>query len=608
MIPRPSNSRRDRRRPWIAVASVVGVLGCAWVEGAASPPLEVGVVATENPATPGGSGDTVHRAAFADELYPSAAQCRTCHPGHYREWSASPHAYAQISPVFNAMHGTLLQQTNGTFGDFCIRCHTPVGMALGEPLFGPNADRAPVSREGITCIVCHRMSENLGKTSGRRPIQPGDLFAPVYGPRDGSELERVKANPDEFGPVVEAPGEVGRRIHAEAHFFAPISSPAFCGSCHDVTVPNGFRLEEAFSEYKRSPAADRGESCQDCHMGTTPGVASGYRTAPAAMIGNVATAPRKRTDHTFAGPDYSVVHPGIFPHDPDAQALATIDEWPEFDWEAGWGTDVFEDAVADDYPFPARWAWVDDRYDARDIIDRQLERLAEVRDKGTELLRRGYVLGDIDVRRAGVNGLAFDVEVENGTDGHNVPTGFVAERVVFLQVTVTDASGEVVFRSGDLDPNGDVRDLHSVYVHNGDAQLDTQLFSLQSRFLTQTIRGGEREQVLSINYSTDPLPFVRPDTRPTILTGRPLAARVHKLGIEPGGRRIAHYEVRASSLTGAAPYSANVKLVAGMVPVNLIAAISGVGFDYGMSARAVADAVVAGHRVLWERDVVLEVR
>ena len=43
-----------------------------------------------------------------------------------------------------------------------------------------------------------------------------------------------------------------------------------------------------------------------------------------------------------------------------------------------------------------------------------------------------------------------------------------------------------------------------------------------------------------------------------------------------------------------------------MVPPNLIDAIKGVGFDYKMNPRQIADAVIAGHRVLWERDVALE--
>ena len=38
-----------------------------------------------------------------------------------------------------------------------------------------------------------------------------------------------------------------------------------------------------------------------------------------------------------------------------------------------------------------------------------------------------------------------------------------------------------------------------------------------------------------------------------------------------------------------------------MVPVNLVHSISSVGFDYGMSAREVADAVVEGHQVIHHR-------
>ncbi len=125
---------------------------------------------------------------------------------------------------------------------------------------------------------------------------------------------------------------------------------------------------------------------------------------------------------------------------------------------------------------------------------------------------------------------------------------------------------------------------------------------LQSRFLTVNVRGSEREQVIAFNYSVDPLPFARPNIGPAILAGRAAGARTHRKSIEPGGHRWAKYKVKGSELSGAPPYSANIKLIAGMVPPNLVDAIKDVGFDYGMSARDVADAVVAGHRVLWERE------
>ena len=545
---------------------------------------------------------SAHAALFAEDQFPSATTCKTCHPKHYKEWAVSQHAYSQLSPVFNAMHGTVVKLTNGTNGDFCVRCHNQIGMIRKEPVFMSNLDRHPASREGITCIVCHRMNQAYGKVSGRFDVVQGDLLQPVYGPSGSKELDRVLSEPGKYRVVTEADAS-GRKIHTKAERFFLINKSGFCATCHDVTLVNGFRLEEAFSEYKTSPAAQRGESCQDCHMGKVQGIASGYDHGPAAVVGGVPTKDRKLTNHFFAGPDHSVVHPGIFPHNTKAQELATLREWLQFDYKAGWGTNEFEDKVKDDHGFPKRWASVDDRFDARDIINENLEALDWAKNLRLEVMRNGFVLGDIVTERADEREIRFKVQIRNGIDGHNVPTGFTGERLIWLQINVTDRDGKIVMKTGDLDPNGDVRDLHSLYVHDGKLPLDDQLFSLQSKFLTRNVRGGEREQVLAVNYSVDPLPFLRPDTTPTVLYGRILGARIHKTAIPPAGSRWPVFKVSGRNLTGRGPYTANVKLNAAMVPVNLINAIKGVGFDYSMSPREIADRIVEGHLTLWERNI-----
>jgi len=553
------------------------------------------------------AGDEVHNALFLEQRMPAASTCMNCHPRHYTEWSKSQHAYAQLSPVFNTMQAAILKLTNGTNGDFCIRCHTPVGMNLGEPLFVSNFERHPTSREGITCITCHRMNRPLGKVSGRLPIVQGDMTQPVYGPSGNENLAITLETPGL--KVTIEPDERGRKIHREAQKFEFLTRPGICGICHDVTLVNGFRLEEAFSEFKSSPAAKRGETCQDCHMGKTPGIVSGYHEGPAAIVNGFETASRKLTDHRFVGPDYSVVHPGMFPHNPEATELASIEEWNVFDYQKGWGTDEFEDEVEEDeMEFPERWSEPDDRYEAREILDVQLDALKEMADARKAILKIGYRMGEIIVDEVSADGLEFKVQVSNGIDGHNVPTGFTGERLVWLHVVVEDGKGDVIFESGDLDPNGDVRDLHSRYVHNGELPLDHQLFNLQSKFVTRNVRGSEREQILAINFSPDPLPFLRPDTRPTVLTGRILGARIHKQGIESKGFRWAQYHVDDELLTGDGIYKATIELKAAMIPVNLIGAIMDVGFDYGMSPRAIADAVIAGHQVLWSREIWLVVK
>jgi Cytochrome c554 and c-prime len=548
------------------------------------------------------AADAEHEKLFLETKYPSAATCAVCHVKQFEEWSVSQHAYAQLSVVFNAMQTKININTGGTNGDFCIRCHTPLGMNLNESVYGSNLVRTPASREGLTCVACHRVNQAYGKISARMGTVEGDIFSPVYGPKGGAELKRVLSKPEQYR-VTTAKDQPGRQIHREVKQAFFLTKPMFCGSCHDVTLLNGFKLEEAFTEFKASPAIkENGTTCQDCHMGRIQGVASGYDYGPAAIVGGVPTRDRKLTNHTFAGPDYSVIHPGLFPFNVDAQKFKTPAEWLQFDYKAGWGTDKFENSISKDYKFPAAWQSRDERYDAQAILKVQFERLAKVRQLRLQVLRNGIHLSDkINVIKSDPSGLQFSIDVINATLGHGVPTGFDAERLYFLEVTVKDSQGNKVYVSGDRDPNGDVRDEHSVYVRNGERELDEDLFSLQSIFLVRTIRGGERVQVLPTNLSADVLPFVRPEMRATTLVGHPLGARKHKQTIEPLGRRTATYTVPANKLRSGEHYTITVRFIVQMVPVNLIDAIQEAGFDYGMSPADIARRIVDGSAALWTR-------
>ena len=556
-------------------------------------------------ATPDvGAANAEHAALFVEDRYPSANTCGVCHPKHYKEWSVSQHAYAQLSPVYLSLNNKINKLSNGSNGDFCLRCHSPVGANLGESPYASNLDRHPTSREGITCVVCHRINKAYNKASGRLALVEGGLTDPVFGPAGNAGVKNVLEKPQKFR-VVTDPKEQGRKLHAEARVFEQIKSPVFCGTCHDVTLFNGFRLEEAYSEYRLSPAAARGVTCQDCHMGKEQGKPSGYREGPAAIVGDQPTKSRKLTSHLFSGPDYSLVHPGIFPHNQRAAAFKTMREWLQFKHEEGWGTEAFESRLPKGKTFPKAWQSADDRYDAREILNEQFKLLDYARIKRLEILRNGFVLGKTVVDRVGPDGLDFQVQIRNGTDGHNVPTGFTGERLVWLEVTVRDRTGTVVFRSGDRDPNGDLRDGHSSYVHAGKIPRDASLLSLQSIFVTQNGRGGEIEHVIPIPFPQFALPRVLPSTTSLVFTGEPATERNHKKGIEPLGERWGRYTVPAQSLTGKPPYRAIIKLQAQPVPVNLLIAMQDVGFDFAMTPRMIADRLIAGTQTIAEKTIVL---
>ena len=546
-----------------------------------------------------------HLALFVEGRYPSANTCGVCHPKHYKEWSVSQHAYAQLSPAYLSLNNKINQLSNGSNGDFCFRCHSPVGANLGESPYASNLDRHPTSREGITCVVCHRINKNYNKASGRLALVEGGLTEPVFGPDGNAGVKNVLDKPGKFR-VVTDPEKKGRKLHAEARVFDQITTPVFCGTCHDVTLFNGFRLEEAYSEYRVSPAAARGETCQDCHMGKIQGRVSGYASGPAAIVGGEPTKARKLTSHLFSGPDFSLVHPGIFPHNQRAASFKTMREWLQFKHQAGWGTEKFESNVPRGTRFPKAWESADDRYDAREILNEQFKLLDYARIKRLEVLRNGFILGETIVDRADGDGLSFRVQVRNGTDGHNVPTGFTGERLIWLEVTVRDRDKRVVFRSGHRDPNGDLLDGHSSYVHAGKMKQDPYLFSLQSIFVTQNGRGGEIEHVIPIPFPSFALPRVLPSTTSLVFTGEPATERNHKKGIEPNGERWASYSVSGSALTGRPPYKATIRLKSQPIPINLVLAMQDVGFDFAMTPRMLADKLIKGTHTLWQKTLVIE--
>ena len=286
-------------------------------------------------------------ATYLDEAsYPSASECAECHQQIYNEWASSNHAYASISPMFHKFEQRISDLTQGTIGTFCVRCHQQVGTQRGEARELPLWERSAVAREGVTCITCHRVSEEFGKVNGERTVVPGDIHLPVAGTLRGSVFDKVVARADELKITTESTAR-GTKIHAGVYEFDQLGKSEFCMSCHQVAVNLGIKLEVVWDQFRDSPAFRNGVTCQDCHMGAVPGRAEGYATGPSAIVNDVPINPERRhSNHSFYGPGYPIAHPGIFPHNPEARRW-TIQEWLKFDFRAHWGEEEFEESIAD---------------------------------------------------------------------------------------------------------------------------------------------------------------------------------------------------------------------------------------------------------------------
>jgi hypothetical protein len=452
--------------------------------------------------------------------FPSARQCKMCHPKQFDEWSRSMHAYAQHSPVFEAFNLTLEERTGGTLGTFCTRCHTQIGTALGENGLRRNIDRSRISMEGVTCVVCHRRSVGQYKDNGRIAVEPGPLHsACMYGPFETSLSKEVGA-------------------HGAARF-PYIKTSQFCGDCHDVTSPDGVRNEEAFSEWQNSPAARQRITCQLCHMGPVQGVPVPECDRP---LGRVATVPgvdpsrvplRRLSDHTFAGPDYSLLPDTEFPH--------------KLDW-------MYET----DYRDTARLT----PYQQKSLTELRIsnrKHLALADAKRYELLQNGARIRvkHPEQARAG-EVVRVRVDVESIFSGHSFPTGFTAERQLWVAASVRDPAGRVVFASGDLDENTDLRDDHSHAVLSGLVRRDPYLLNFQNKFIALGNKGTERSVVVSVNRHVHPVNVVRPAQGISAAFGHPPAFRIAKGSLPPLRTMGQTYPVLLCG--GPGPYTVDVKL------------------------------------------------
>ncbi|MEZ6123007.1 MAG: multiheme c-type cytochrome [Planctomycetaceae bacterium] len=466
--------------------------------------------------------------------FPSAKVCAGCHARQYREWSRSMHAYAQHSPVFEAFNLTLVERTSGTIGTFCSRCHTPIGTSLGENESVRNVCRSRISMEGVTCIVCHRRSTAHYKNNGRLPIEPGDVTEGcMYGPFESSLSERA--------------ADIHRSQRSPY-----LKTSQFCGECHDVVAPNGVRNEEAFSEWQHSPAAADGITCQQCHMGPIQGRPIPDCERPMGRAATISGIPaedlplRHLTDHSFAGPDYSLL--------PDTEFPNVLDWMYETDYRDPTALTAHQRATL-------RTLRLDNRTQLRTAQEKRLELLGNA--------ARLHVQHPSQARCG--EKISVKVDVESLVAGHNFPTGFTAERQLWVFVEVCDANNRQIFVSGDPDANLDLRDEHSQEVLLGHLHRDRHLLNFQNQFTMLTNRGTERTSVLPVNRHLAPVTILRPASTPVVSFGRAPDFRIAKGSLPPLTTMGQTYPVRLSETCGT--FTVTVRLLFRHLPPALLDAI-----------------------------------
>jgi hypothetical protein len=171
--------------------------------------------------------------------------CGHCHEEQLEDWQESRHARAMGPGVLGQLPSRSQEQIQE-----CLNCHAPLreqADSLQRTLTewsesglaeDPSHSEESLHTHGVLCSACHVRSYRW------------------YGPP--RYRDRSAPDPDSIAPHE---GWI-----AETAF----EDPRFCAACHQFPqggyTLNGKLLENTYQEWKASPQAPRGLTCQRCHM------------------------------------------------------------------------------------------------------------------------------------------------------------------------------------------------------------------------------------------------------------------------------------------------------------------------------------------------------
>jgi predicted CXXCH cytochrome family protein len=167
--------------------------------------------------------------------YAGPESCGSCHSEIHETWSATRHAQAFSSPIFQQDW----QELDSSFT--CLECHTT----------GYDAASSSYAYEGVTCESCHGPFQT-GHPEVRMPVTPdADLCADCH-----------KTTTDEWRASTHGQMNIVCEACHNPHSQSPKAESVtdLCSNCHHD-------YGESFTHGTHS---DAGLECSNCHMFTSP--------------------------------------------------------------------------------------------------------------------------------------------------------------------------------------------------------------------------------------------------------------------------------------------------------------------------------------------------
>lgn len=207
-----------------------------------------------------------------------SASCGTsnCHKQIYDEWAVSAHRYSAMDPAFQKVQSVMGEQNGPESTRYCGGCHDPISLFSGaKNIFAKDLTNLAGYKEGVSCVACHAIKETDVKGNAAYVItQPNRyLFEIEDGGEDGGGggVTRV---------VREFLIRSYPRYHVETLQHKLFKSPEFCAACHkqfideEINRVGWVQLQNQYDNWRKSRWNHPGDpnktiECRECHMPLT---------------------------------------------------------------------------------------------------------------------------------------------------------------------------------------------------------------------------------------------------------------------------------------------------------------------------------------------------
>jgi hypothetical protein len=345
--------------------------------------------------------------AFDPRSLAGSASCGTagCHEQIVQEWNPSAHRWAAMDTIFQGIQTVMAKQNGPESTRYCGGCHDPISLFSGSKnLFSEELTGSHGYNEGVSCLACHAIRETDVKGNANYTVtQPREYLWQW----ETSGLGRVardfliRSYPAEHA-------KLSKRM---------FKKPEYCAACHkqfidqEVNRVGWVQLQNQYDNWAASHWNHKGDEaktveCRECHM---PLVASRDPAAGDSLDYNRKPNDGKHRSHRFIASN-------------QLMPMALKDK------VAGWEEQVklTEQWLAGQFEIP------------------------EIRAKWAEGPIVKLALVAPDSVNEGQN-IPLRVVMSSNKVGHDFPTGPLDIIQSWLEVTLEDDSGRVLFSSGKRD-------------------------------------------------------------------------------------------------------------------------------------------------------------